>query len=209
MIVQGVFRLGTLNDVPSFRQCVRSLQLRIPCDLEVAQGVESPLAQPVVCGYIAIGNRIAIQSMEGWAGTPTGNPTETTVRRWQRFGRSGAKLIWGGEAVAVRHDGRANPNQLMISDNTRDGLARLREELIKEHRQTGGSDDGLLIGLQLKHSGRYCRPNSQGCLEPRILYHHPILDRRLKFPLTTLCLLTGRLARLLRTFTAPVRWPGN
>jgi Asp-tRNA(Asn)/Glu-tRNA(Gln) amidotransferase A subunit family amidase len=28
----------------------------------------------------------------------------------KNFGKSGAKMIWGGEAVAVRHDGRANPN---------------------------------------------------------------------------------------------------
>ena len=50
--------------------------------------------------------------MEGWDGTRDGMPTELTRRRWQRFGRSGAGWIWGGEAVAVRADGRANPHQL-------------------------------------------------------------------------------------------------
>jgi 2,4-dienoyl-CoA reductase-like NADH-dependent reductase (Old Yellow Enzyme family) len=80
---------------------VRSLQLRIPCDLELAQGAESPLvAQPLVRGDITIGNRIAIQPMEGWEGTLSGSPTETTIRRWQRFGRSGAKLIWGNDQGA-------------------------------------------------------------------------------------------------------------
>ena len=38
-----------------------------------------------------------------------GAPTELTRRRWRHFGHSGAKLVWGGEAAAVRHDGRANP----------------------------------------------------------------------------------------------------
>jgi len=39
-----------------------------------------------------------------------------------------------------------------------------------------------LIGLQLTHSGRYSCPNQKGRPEPRILYRHPILDRRLNLP---------------------------
>ena len=31
-------------------------------------------------------------------------------------------------------------------------------------------------GLQLTHSGRFCRPNEKTRLEPKILYHHPVLD---------------------------------
>ena len=53
--------------------------------------------------------------MEGWDGTTSGGVTDEVRRRWQRFGESGAKLIYGGEAMAVRPDGRANPNQLIIS----------------------------------------------------------------------------------------------
>src|SRR5262249_25356838 len=52
----------------------------------------------------------------------------------------------------------------------------------EKHRQTTGSDRDLLIGLQLTHSGRFCRPNSYDRSEPRILYHHPLLDRRQKLP---------------------------
>ena len=33
---------------------------------------------------------------------PDGRPTDLVRRRWRRFGESGAKLVWGGEAVAVR-----------------------------------------------------------------------------------------------------------
>jgi 2,4-dienoyl-CoA reductase-like NADH-dependent reductase (Old Yellow Enzyme family) len=58
----------------------------------------------------------------------------------------------------------------------------LRATLIEEHRMTTGSDDGLLIGLQLTDSGRYSRPNAHGRPEPRILYRHPFLDRRLGLP---------------------------
>ena len=182
MSAQPILRLGTVKDIARFEQHLRSLHLNIPCDRELASGPGSPLRRPLVKGEIKIGNRIAVQPMEGWDGSPDGNPTESTIRRWQRFGRSGAKLIWGGEAVAVTHEGRANPNQLVAAKHTREGLQRLRSVLVEEHRRTTGSDDGLLIGLQLTHSGRYSRPNAHDRIEPRILFHHPILDRRLGLP---------------------------
>jgi 2,4-dienoyl-CoA reductase-like NADH-dependent reductase (Old Yellow Enzyme family) len=182
MSAPPILRLGAVKDIARFEQHLQSLHLKIPCDQELACGPESPLRRPLVKGEIKIGNRIAVQPMEGWDGSPDGNPTESTIRRWQRFGRSGAKLIWGGEAVAVTHEGRANPNQLLAAEHTRKGLHRLRTVLIEEHQRTTGSDDGLLIGLQLTHSGRYSRPNAHDRIEPRILFHHPILDRRLGLP---------------------------
>ncbi|MGA2430512.1 MAG: hypothetical protein ABSH13_18585 [Candidatus Acidiferrum sp.] len=152
--------------------------MTIPCDRELASGAESPLSWPLRRGGAELGNRIAIQPMEGWDGLADGNPSENTFRRWRRFGNSGAKLIWGSEAVAVSHEGRANPNQLLIARQTYAGLAKLRDGLLEAHRETCGSDDAPLVGLQLTHSGRYCRPNVHNRPEPKILYHHPILDRR-------------------------------
>jgi NADPH2 dehydrogenase len=116
--------------------------------------------------------------MEGWDGTEDGRPSELTLRRWMRFGLSGAKLIWGGEAVAVRHDGRANPNQLLMAAHTMEAIEELRLTLVRTHAERHGSTDGLLIGLQLTHSGRFARPNSKTRLEPWILYHHPLLDAK-------------------------------
>jgi 2,4-dienoyl-CoA reductase-like NADH-dependent reductase (Old Yellow Enzyme family) len=184
-----ILRLGTVKEVARFQEHVRSLGLRIPCDSKLRSGSESPLWQPLSRHGIKIGNRIAVHPMEGWDGTGDGNPSELTIERWKKFGRSGAKLIWGGEAVAVSHGGRANPNQLVIAKHTLEGLARLRKSLIEEHRRTTDSNDGLFIGLQLTHSGRYSRPNAHDKREPRILYHHPILDRKLElagdYPLLT------------------------
>ena len=172
-------RLGGIRDVETFRNYLRELHISIPCDAELLAGDTSPLGQPLHCGRVSLGNRFAIQPMEGWDGTSDGRPTELTFRRWRRFGASGAKLIWGGEAVAVCHEGRANPNQLAIGPHATPDLSRLREALIQEHERSMGSVAGLVIGLQLTHSGRYSRPNSHDRPEPRILYHHPILDRRL------------------------------
>ena len=171
--------LGGLRDIESFRRHLAERQINIPCDNELISGELSPLAQPLDLGGIKAGNRIAAQPMEGWDGTEEGRPTELTFRRWERFGASGAKLIWGGEAVAVRHDGRANPNQLLINKHSRDDLSRLREKLVNVHKQAAGSASDLVIGLQLTHSGRYSRPNAHGRPEPKIVYHHPILDNRL------------------------------
>ena len=171
--------LGGLRDIEGFRRYLVERQINIPCDNTLLSSSISPLAQPIEIAGFKVGNRIAAQPMEGWDGTAEGRPTELTFRRWERFGASGAKLIWGGEAVAVRHDGRANPNQLLINEHSRDDLSRLRETLVTTHMQTVGSDSDLLIGLQLTHSGRYSRPNVHDRPEPRIVYHHPILDRRL------------------------------
>ncbi len=195
-----ILRLGSLKEVARFQEHVRSLQLNIPCDSEIVRCAESPLRQPLLRAEIKIGNRIAVHPMEGWDGTADGNPSEHTIRRWKRFGRSGAKLIWGGEAVAVTHEGRANPNQLVIAEHTRGGLECLRKVLVEEHRRTTGSEEGLFIGLQLTHSGRFCRPNAHDKPEPRILYHHPILDRRLGLTRDYPILTDGEIGAIIEDF---------
>ena len=200
-----IMRLGSIRDVGHFREYLAALHLKIPCDSEPIRGLESPLAQPIIREGIKIGNRIAINPMEGWDGKPDGNPSELTLRRWQRFGRSGAKLIWGGEAVAVCHEGRANPNQLLAASHTQAGLARLKAALIAEHREVSGSDDGLFIGLQLTHSGRYSCPNQKGRPEPRILYRHPILDRRLNLSLDYPLLTDGEIEEIIQEFHRAAR----
>jgi len=195
-----ILRLGSIRDVAHFKQHLESLRLDIPCDDVTLRGEDSPLSQPIIRDGINISNRFTVQPMEGWDGTSDGNPSEHTLRRWQRFGRSGAKLIWGGEAVAVCHDGRANPNQLLAAPHTRAGLERLKLALIQEHRHVAGSADGLLIGLQLTHSGRYSCPNQKGHPEPRILYRHPILDRRLNLAHDYPVLSDAEIERIIEQF---------
>src|SRR5262249_47205489 len=115
-----ILRLGSVKDLSQFKAHLDSLKLKIPLDRELLRAPESPLAQSLLWNGRTIGNRICIQPMEGWDGTPDGNPSANTIRRWQRFGQSGAKLIWGGEAVAVCHEGRANPNQLVATPQTKE-----------------------------------------------------------------------------------------
>jgi 2,4-dienoyl-CoA reductase-like NADH-dependent reductase (Old Yellow Enzyme family) len=175
-------RVAQLKTAEEFRAHLASLGVAIPFDEELRHGPDAPLAQPYEVDGVRIGNRFAILPMEGWDGTREGRPSDLTRRRWRHFGASGAKLIWGGEAVAVRHDGRANPHQLLLNDDTLADLADLRESLIAEHHKRYGRSDDLLVGLQLTHSGRFARPNDKSRLEPILLYHHPLLDRKFDVP---------------------------
>jgi NADPH2 dehydrogenase len=161
----------------------KELGIDLPFDAEILAAPESPMAQPFeLSDGRKIGNRFCIQPMEGWDGTTDGKPTELTFRRWRNFGLSGAKFIWGGEAAAVKPDGRANPNQLMMLDETMAEIEALRQALVEEHKAHYTSADDLLVGLQLTHSGRFCRPNEKTKLEPKILYHHLLLDKIFNIP---------------------------
>jgi NADPH2 dehydrogenase len=143
--------------------------------------------------------------MEGWDGTRDGAPSDLTRRRWRSFGTSGAKLIWGGEAVAVRHDGRANPHQLMLSPRTVGAIAALRESLVAAHRERFGSnaDGDLYIGLQLTHSGRYARPDVYDRPSPMAACANPLLDRR--FPGGVRVFEDAELDALVDDFAAAAR----
>lgn len=171
-------KISGLKSVDALREHLHHLHCTLPVDDQILTAVQgSPLAAPIEVGGRMVGNRWCIHPMEGWDGTSDGNPSPLTKHRWENFGRSGAKLIWGGEAAAVQADGRANPRQLLATAAQQAGLADLLQSLRSTHRARFGSVDDLMVGLQLTHSGRFSRPNSKQ-LEPRIAYHHPILDRR-------------------------------
>ncbi len=174
-------RVAQLRTADQFRAYLAEIGADIPFDAEMQRGISAPLAQPYRIHGKTLANRFCVLPMEGWDAAPDGQVTDLVRRRWTHFGMSGAKLIWGGEAVAVRHDGRANHRQLVLNATTAPQIADLRDLLVTTHHQHYGSDSDLLIGLQLTHSGRFCRPNSLA-LEPKILYHHPLLDAKYGLP---------------------------
>lgn len=196
-------RIARFRAPDDFRRRLEELNLQLPVDdraLSAAEG--SPLAQPLTVGGFRVGNRWCIHPMEGWDGTDDGRPSTNTFRRWDHFGRSGAKLIWGGEAFAVRYDGRANPNQLYYRPENVEPLRQLLETLRAAHREAFGTqaDADLLVGLQLTHSGRYSRPGSKPA--PRIAYRHPVLDARLGITTDEAVLGDDEIRRLIDDFVA-------
>jgi len=163
-------RLGT-------REKLEARLSELGVSLPIDDGVEpnGPLASSLDVAGRTLANRFCVLPMEGWDGTPEGRPTELVERRWRRFGESGAALVWGGEAYAVRPEGRANPQQLCVNDATEADLAALRKALL-EGRGKSGAEDAPFLGLQLTHSGRFARPD--GAPLPRIAFRHPGLDAR-------------------------------
>ncbi|MBD3266327.1 NADH:flavin oxidoreductase [bacterium] len=175
-------KLSRFKTAESFRHHLQELQLNLPVDEKLLTEAEhSPLAQSIELYGKTAANRWCIQPMEGWDGLADGNPSDLTLRRWERFGASGAKLIFGGEACAVREDGRSSPSQVMAVEHTKDGLRRLYDRVHETHRHLYGTSDDLILGLQLTHSGRFSKPNRRDAFEPVIAYNHPILDKKFGF----------------------------
>ncbi len=201
-------RIASLKTVVDFRKHIASLGLDLPCEETIATGAASPLAQPVAPATIngkTIGNRFAVHPMEGWDGTTAGGITDDVRRRWQRFGESGAKLICGGEAMAVRPDGRANPNQLIINEANKTELAELREILLRAHRERYGTIDDLVIGFQLTHSGRFCKPYDNKRMEPRVAYRHPILDKKFNVTSDSQVFTDSEIEQLIQSYVAAAK----
>ena len=173
-------RIATLKTAAAFRAHLERSSIPLAFDDQLAAPSATPFARSIEVDGVRVGNRFCILPMEGWDGTSEGEPSDLTRRRWRNFGISGAKLIWGGEAVAVRHDGRANPNQLVMSARTQPAIAAMREELVSAHRESFGAnaDGDLFVGLQLTHSGRYARPDIYDRPAPLAASAHPVLDRR-------------------------------
>ncbi|MCU0787020.1 MAG: NADH:flavin oxidoreductase [Verrucomicrobia bacterium] len=198
-------RIPSLKSIEAFGEHVRSLNLDLQFEPQMSVGAASALTRSLEFKGRTLSNRWAIHPMEGWDGTTTGGVTEPMRRRWQRFGESGAKMIWGGEAMAVRPDGRANPNQLILNETNQAGIAGLREALLQSHRELYAGTGDPLIGFQLTHSGRFCRPNEKKRWESRIAFRHPILDRKFNVTRDEQILTDDELKRLTEDYVAAAR----
>ncbi|HTV54399.1 MAG TPA: NADH:flavin oxidoreductase [Terriglobia bacterium] len=202
-------RVASFRTARSVGEYLAGLGYHLPCDEDIQKAPSSPLAQPLEIpwrtGHFTIGNRFAVQPMEGWDGEVDGHPSDLTRRRWLRFAQGGAKLIWGCEAVAVLPEARANPNQLVLNEQTAGAFETLLQEMRKAHEERFGSNSDLLIGLQLTHSGRFSRPHEKGRLEPIIAYHHPILDPKLRIPSCHSPVSETEIERIVRAFGRAAR----
>ena len=198
-------RVASFRTAEAFRRHLTDSGIPLDFDETLGPPESSQFARPLEIGGVRVGNRFCVLPMEGWDGTAEGEPSELTRRRWRHFGTGGAKLIWGGEAVAVREDGRANPNQLLIGERTLGVLEGLREALVSAHTERFGAnaDADLYVGLQLTHSGRFARPSAKDRPEPLTAYAHPWLDRR--FPAGTRVFDDEELDRLVEDFVEAAR----
>ncbi|HEX2620731.1 MAG TPA: hypothetical protein VHL11_11295 [Phototrophicaceae bacterium] len=192
-------RVAQLRTPDQFRAYLAEIGADLSFDETLQTGTTAPMAQSYNVYGKTLGNRFAVLPMEGWDGSLDGHPTELVKRRWQRFGLSGAKLIWGGEAVAVREDARANAHQLVINGETEGELSDLRALLVNTHQEHYSKTDDLMIGVQLTHSGRFSRSVTEK-LTPSILYHHPLLDEKYAIPAEHPVMTDGEIDDLIADF---------
>jgi NADPH2 dehydrogenase len=172
-------RVAQLKSVEDLKNYLENSGIDLAFDTELLPPDSSPFNHKIeLKSGKTIGNSLCILPMEGWDGTTDGKPTHFTKNRWVKFAVSGAKLLFGCEAVAVCPEGRANPNQLYMSDENFEEFVNLRQLIINKHQEKFGRTDDLVIGLQLTHSGRFCKPNSTKKFESKTLYEHPFLDKK-------------------------------
>lgn len=158
------FHYKTLDDV---RQETEKLGVSLP----LSENLDI-LKNRLSVGSLTIPNRVAIQPMEGCDGTADGRPDELTLRRYDRFARSGAGLIWE-EATAIVEEGRANPRQLYLTSETLDSFKAMVENIKKTALETSGFEPVVIC--QLTHSGRYSKPT--GTPAPLIAYNNPLFEK--------------------------------
>ena len=193
-------KIPTLKNAAGFRERTTALGIDIPIEDAIEKAPESPTSRPLNIGGFTVGNRYCVHPMEGWDTTHDGKPTPDLIRRWERFGESGAKFLWGMEAMAVRHDGRANPNQLVLSKENAPEIRAAIDKMLEAHTRRFGSTSDLLWGYQLTHSGRFSRPNEKKKLEPTLAYRHPILDKKFSLPADQPVLSDDDIKRLIEKF---------
>ncbi len=162
----------------------------------------SPLARSVDIGSTATPNALGIHPMEGCDGTTNGKPDELTRRRYDRFARGGAGLLWF-EATAVLQEGRANPRQLLLVEENADAFRRLRQDALEAGRQANGADHTPYTTIQLTHSGRYSRPVDKPA--PIIAHHDGLLDEALHVPEDQAIVTDDYLDRLQDRYVAAAR----
>lgn len=163
------FSYGNLDEI---REDVASMGLK----LKFSDNFDLFKRSNNVNGFL-IPNSLAVHPMEGCDGKPDGSPDELTIRRYERFAKGGAGLIWF-EAVAVVPEGRANPRQLWINENNLDSFKKLYEKIINDAHSVYGNEFNPICIMQLTHSGRYSRP--KGSPAPVLACHNPYLDKAQK-----------------------------
>ncbi|MDO4574196.1 MAG: NADH:flavin oxidoreductase [Planctomycetia bacterium] len=208
-------RLGTMKTREEFLAYLEEKGLRdLPVDEKILSAEEgSPMARPWTIGDVTLPNRWTIHAMEGWDAEKDGRPNDLVLGRWKKFGASGAALVWGGEAFAVRDDGRANPRQLCYRPEHADTTFSLLFDTVTQahremlQREGKNPDEPFLVGLQLTHSGRFSKAPDD-TMAPKIACHHPVLDARVKVdPNDDACVLTdGDIHDIIDRYVTVAKW---
>ncbi len=142
---------STRNDqsAAAFAETLRKHGMNLP----VQESLEA-LKKPLHLAVYTLSNRICIQPLEGYDSHEDGSPSALVHRRYGRFARSGAGLVWF-ESAAVAEDGKSNPRQMMLSPGRLPDFGSLLEEMDRISLEESGFRQYKV--LQMTHSGRHSR----------------------------------------------------
>ncbi|HBN84291.1 MAG TPA: flavin oxidoreductase/NADH oxidase [Clostridiales bacterium] len=160
-----VFKFKNFDE---FKEDIEKLGANIP----VSENLEI-FKTKVILGDKTAPNSIALNPMEGCDALPDGTPSELSIRRFDRYSKGGAGLIWM-EAVAVVHEGKANPRQFLINSDNLGAYEKLMDQMC-ENAQKAFNHKPVVI-MQLTHSGRFSRPDDKP--EPVLACRVPVLDEK-------------------------------
>ena len=164
------------------------------------QGSVDILKKPVQGKGFTLKNAMVVQPMEGCDGDHSGAPTDWTLRRYRRFAAGGSGLLWM-EAVAVTPEARANPCQLMITEENRESFRQLLNETRRAAEEAGLEAPKIIA--QLTHSGRWSRPCD--AKTPIRNWTSPTLDPHQNLPEDYPIISDGELAVLPGKFARAAR----
>ena len=74
-------RIATFKTAGALTAHLQASGISLDFDTELSE--PSPLAAPFDVYGTRVGNRFCVLPMEGWDGTPAGEPSDLTRRRWQ------------------------------------------------------------------------------------------------------------------------------
>ncbi|MFX0057696.1 MAG: flavin oxidoreductase/NADH oxidase [Candidatus Hodarchaeota archaeon] len=169
------FETFSYKSVNDLREKIKHLNIDLPINFNV-----NVLKEKVKLNDRFVANRLAIQPMEGFDADLDGKPSNLTFRRYSRYAKGGASLIWF-EATAISETCRSNLHQLMLSEkNVKDF-----KEIVSRTRNYGdktikrlGFEGSILLILQLNHSGRYSKLHENRF--PIRAYDNSELDKAIK-----------------------------
>jgi 2,4-dienoyl-CoA reductase (NADPH2) len=168
----GIFGFQGLEDLEAE---VKARDLEIPFDRDL-----SVLGKPVRIGARQAPNALVIHPMEGRDADSDGRPGPLTFRRYERYGRGGAGLIWF-EGTAIMPESRSSPKQLIVIPQNEGPWEQLLEGTRKAASEYGSSHHPVCI-LQLQDVGRQRKiPGAP----PAVLFRNPYWSFPTEAPLMT------------------------
>ena len=144
-----MIKAGNIQSPEAFAEMLRKHGMDLPVEESMGE-----LRKPLKIGEKTIPNRICIQPLEGYDSRSDGSPSELVYRRYRRFARSGAGLVWF-ESAAVAEDGKSNPHQMMLTPGRISDFGTLLNEMDRICLEQFGFRQYKV--LQLTHSGRVSR----------------------------------------------------